>query len=159
RGWRRARRPRRRSKPTSARRRVLRGRRWQRPARRSWCWACEQRRQSAEVVTFDAQSQWCSLINMACCQWDVPKSREFGRRGVPTAGKHSTKSLTLHCGGGERSRKIWFNAVVGKIMDRRTFLKTAAGAGALATGSILAAPAISQRAAARTLRLVPHADL
>jgi len=44
-------------------------------------------------------------------------------------------------------------------MDRRTFLKTAAGAGALATGGIVAAPAISQRAAARTLRLVPHADL
>ena len=44
-------------------------------------------------------------------------------------------------------------------MDRRTFLKAAAGAGALATGGILAAPAISQRAAARTLRLVPHADL
>src|SRR5260221_4742175 len=44
-------------------------------------------------------------------------------------------------------------------MDRRTFLKTAAGAGALATGGILAAPAISQRVAARTLRLVPHADL
>src|SRR5215813_10190534 len=44
-------------------------------------------------------------------------------------------------------------------MDRRTFLKTAAGAGALATGGILAPPAISQRAAARTLRLVPHADL
>src|SRR5499427_1439568 len=44
-------------------------------------------------------------------------------------------------------------------MDGRTFLKTAAGAGAVATGGILAAPAISQRAAARTLRLVPHADL
>src|SRR5260370_37362302 len=44
-------------------------------------------------------------------------------------------------------------------MDRRTFLKTAAGAGALATGGGLAAPAISQRAAARALRLVPHADL
>src|SRR5262249_60144429 len=44
-------------------------------------------------------------------------------------------------------------------MDRRTFLKTAAGAGALATGSILTAPAISQRAGAQTLRLVPHADL
>src|SRR6516225_6381498 len=44
-------------------------------------------------------------------------------------------------------------------MDRRTFLKTAAGAGALATGGIVAAPAISQRTAARTLRLVPHADL
>jgi peptide/nickel transport system substrate-binding protein len=44
-------------------------------------------------------------------------------------------------------------------MDRRTFLKSAVGAGALATAGGLAAPAISQRAAARTLRLVPHADL
>jgi peptide/nickel transport system substrate-binding protein len=44
-------------------------------------------------------------------------------------------------------------------MDRRTFLKTAASAGALATGSSLASPAISQRTAARALRLVPHADL
>src|SRR5262249_22346723 len=41
-------------------------------------------------------------------------------------------------------------------MDRRTFLKSAAGA----TATIgLATPAISQRAAARTLRLVPIADL
>src|SRR6266851_7197738 len=41
-------------------------------------------------------------------------------------------------------------------MDRRTFLKTAVGA----TATIgLATPAISQRAAARALRLVPHADL
>jgi len=45
------------------------------------------------------------------------------------------------------------------IMDRRTFLKTAISAGALATAGGLAAPAISQRAAARALRLVPHADL
>src|SRR5215468_9505916 len=44
-------------------------------------------------------------------------------------------------------------------MDRRTFLKSAIGAGALATAGGLATPAISQRAAARTLRLVPHADL
>ena len=44
-------------------------------------------------------------------------------------------------------------------MDRRTFLKSAVGAGSLATAGGLAAPAISQRAAARTLRLVPHADL
>jgi peptide/nickel transport system substrate-binding protein len=44
-------------------------------------------------------------------------------------------------------------------MDRRTFLKTAAAAGALATGGTLASPAISQRAGARALRLVPHADL
>ena len=44
-------------------------------------------------------------------------------------------------------------------MDRRAFLKTAATAGALATGGMLTSPAISQRAAARALRLVPHADL
>jgi peptide/nickel transport system substrate-binding protein len=44
-------------------------------------------------------------------------------------------------------------------MDRRTFLKSAVGLGALATAGGLATPAISQRAAARTLRLVPHADL
>jgi peptide/nickel transport system substrate-binding protein len=42
-------------------------------------------------------------------------------------------------------------------MDRRAFLKTAAGA--LAASNGLATPAISQRAAARILRLVPHADL
>jgi TAT (twin-arginine translocation) pathway signal sequence len=40
-------------------------------------------------------------------------------------------------------------------MDRRTFLKTA---GAVTAGG-LATPAISQRAAARTLRFVPQADL
>jgi peptide/nickel transport system substrate-binding protein len=44
-------------------------------------------------------------------------------------------------------------------MDRRTFLKSAAGAGALATAVGLVTPAISQRARARTLRLAPHADL
>jgi peptide/nickel transport system substrate-binding protein len=44
-------------------------------------------------------------------------------------------------------------------MDRRTFLKSAIGAGALAAAGGLATPAISQRAAARTLRLVPDADL
>jgi len=44
-------------------------------------------------------------------------------------------------------------------MDRRSFLKSAVGAGALATSGGLAAQAISQRAAARTLRLVPVADL
>jgi peptide/nickel transport system substrate-binding protein len=44
-------------------------------------------------------------------------------------------------------------------MDRRTFLKSAVGAGALATAGGFATSAISQRAAARTLRLVPHADL
>jgi peptide/nickel transport system substrate-binding protein len=44
-------------------------------------------------------------------------------------------------------------------MDRRAFLKSFAGAGAVAAASGLATPAISQRAAARTVRLVPHADL
>jgi peptide/nickel transport system substrate-binding protein len=44
-------------------------------------------------------------------------------------------------------------------MDRRAFLKTAAAAGALTTGGMLANPAISQRAGARTLRFIPQADL
>ncbi len=44
-------------------------------------------------------------------------------------------------------------------MDRRTFLKTAAGAGVLAGAGGFATPAISQRAAPRALRLVPAADL
>src|ERR1700730_1263673 len=44
-------------------------------------------------------------------------------------------------------------------MDRRVFLKrTGAAAGAAAVAA-LARPAISQAAAARTLRLIPHADL
>src|SRR5262249_57835137 len=45
------------------------------------------------------------------------------------------------------------------FMNRRAFLKSAAGAGALAAGASLPTPAMSQRAAARALRLVPHADL
>jgi peptide/nickel transport system substrate-binding protein len=44
-------------------------------------------------------------------------------------------------------------------MDRRTFLKSAAATGALTATGGLATPAISQRAAARTLRFVPQADL
>jgi peptide/nickel transport system substrate-binding protein len=44
-------------------------------------------------------------------------------------------------------------------MDRRAFVKSAAGAATLATAGGLATPAISQRAAARTLRFVPQADL
>jgi peptide/nickel transport system substrate-binding protein len=44
-------------------------------------------------------------------------------------------------------------------MDRRAFLKSTGGAVALAATGGLATPAISQRAAARALRLVPHADL
>jgi peptide/nickel transport system substrate-binding protein len=41
------------------------------------------------------------------------------------------------------------------MMDRRAFLKSAAAS----AGSFLATPAISQRAAARAVRLVPHADV
>src|SRR5215218_9228752 len=44
-------------------------------------------------------------------------------------------------------------------MDRRTFLKITAGAGALATTGGLATPAISQGAAAKTLKFVPQANL
>jgi peptide/nickel transport system substrate-binding protein len=44
-------------------------------------------------------------------------------------------------------------------MDRRAFLKSVAGAGAAVASGGLTTPAISQRAAARTLRLVPQADL
>ena len=44
-------------------------------------------------------------------------------------------------------------------MDRRTFLKSTAGVGALTALGGLARPAIAQRAAGRTLRFVPQADL
>ena len=44
-------------------------------------------------------------------------------------------------------------------MDRRTLLKAVAGAGTLAMLQKLAAPALAQGAAARTLRFVPQADL
>jgi peptide/nickel transport system substrate-binding protein len=44
-------------------------------------------------------------------------------------------------------------------MDRRAFLKTAAGAGALTAAGGLTTPAISQRASARALRFVPQVDL
>src|SRR5205085_12100098 len=43
-------------------------------------------------------------------------------------------------------------------MDRRTFLKTTAGGALVATGG-LATPAISQNAAAKTLRFVPQSNL
>jgi peptide/nickel transport system substrate-binding protein len=45
------------------------------------------------------------------------------------------------------------------IMDRRAFLKSAAGAGAAIATNGISSPAISQRAAARALRFVPQADL
>src|SRR6202521_5882800 len=45
------------------------------------------------------------------------------------------------------------------VMDRRAFLKTAAGAVALTAADGLATPAISQRASARALRFVPQIDL
>src|SRR5258707_11187729 len=44
-------------------------------------------------------------------------------------------------------------------MDRRAFLKSLTGAGAATVMGGLATPAISQRAAARSLRFVPQADL
>jgi peptide/nickel transport system substrate-binding protein len=44
-------------------------------------------------------------------------------------------------------------------MNRRAFLKSVAGAGVLTAAGGLSTPAISQRAAARALRLVPHADV
>src|SRR5215472_16520388 len=44
-------------------------------------------------------------------------------------------------------------------MDRRTFLKKSAELGALAAAGGFATPAVSQRVASRTLRLVPHADV
>jgi peptide/nickel transport system substrate-binding protein len=44
-------------------------------------------------------------------------------------------------------------------MDRRTLLKAVAGVGTLAMSGRLAAPALAQGAAARTLRFVPQADL
>src|SRR5215207_5405025 len=44
-------------------------------------------------------------------------------------------------------------------MDRRTLLKGFAGAGALAASVRLAAPAVAQGAAARTLKFVPQANL
>jgi peptide/nickel transport system substrate-binding protein len=44
-------------------------------------------------------------------------------------------------------------------MDRRTFLKAGTGLSVLSAAGGLSAPAVSQRVAARTLRLVPHADV
>jgi peptide/nickel transport system substrate-binding protein len=44
-------------------------------------------------------------------------------------------------------------------MDRRTVLKGLAGVGSLAATSGLPMPALSQGAAARTLRFVPQANL
>src|SRR6266403_5845780 len=44
-------------------------------------------------------------------------------------------------------------------MDRRTFLKAAAGAGTLAASGRLSAPALAQGGAARTLRFVPQANV
>ena len=44
-------------------------------------------------------------------------------------------------------------------MERRKFLKSVAAVGAMTAAGGLSTPAISQRAAARALRLVPHADV
>src|SRR5262249_51810289 len=54
---------------------------------------------------------------------------------------------------------IWPDSRRGNIMERRTFLKSARNAVAATAAGGLTTPAISQRAAARTLRFVPHADL
>src|SRR5215831_12171087 len=45
------------------------------------------------------------------------------------------------------------------FVDRRAFLKSTGGAAAVVAASGLAAPAISQRATARTLRFIPRQDL
>ena len=44
-------------------------------------------------------------------------------------------------------------------MDRRTLLKSVAGAGTLAITGRISAPAVAQGTAARTLRFVPQANL
>jgi peptide/nickel transport system substrate-binding protein len=44
-------------------------------------------------------------------------------------------------------------------MDRRAFLKSVAGVAAVTSAATLPSPAVSQRVGARTVRLVPHADL
>src|SRR5580704_1738132 len=44
-------------------------------------------------------------------------------------------------------------------MERREFLRSVAAVGAMTAAGGLSTPAISQRAAARALRLVPHADV
>src|SRR5476651_1009319 len=44
-------------------------------------------------------------------------------------------------------------------MDRRTFLKITAAGSAVAASGVLSAPALSQGAAAKTLRFVPQANL
>ena len=44
-------------------------------------------------------------------------------------------------------------------MDRRTLLKSVAGAGTLAITGRISAPAVAQGSAARTLRFVPQANL
>src|SRR4051794_22125031 len=62
-----------------------------------------------------------------------------------------------------RLAQLWAGAKFGEqeseAMDRRTFLKTTAGAGAMVATGGLATPAISQNAAAKTLRFVPQANL
>src|SRR5262249_45823858 len=84
----------------------------------------------------------------------------FARRGAAPNDTTASADLGLRvCNGGAQCARLvapygW--SVVGGAMHRRAFLKTAAGA--VAAGA-LPAPAISQRAAARTLRFVPQADL
>src|SRR5262249_15623895 len=69
---------------------------------------------------------------------------------------NSTQKRRKRKGPGASRRRL---AEGGRFMNRRAFLKSVAGAGVLTAASGLAAPAISQRAAARVLRFVPQADL
>src|SRR6266852_2556944 len=77
-----------------------------------------------------------------------------------SAGKHSSHKLAWRLGDAKSAR---FSASVrcrGEgIMNRRSFLKAGGSALAVAASNGLPTPAISQRAAARTLRFVPQADL
>src|ERR1700674_1293000 len=95
-----------------------------------------------------------------------------GRRPAFRAGRETDRRwrnpgrLTIHCSGADlassapgvmvRSRMLLDDAEAS--MDRRTFLQATAGAGLIVSGK-LAAPALAQGAAARTLRFVPHAAL
>jgi peptide/nickel transport system substrate-binding protein len=71
-------------------------------------------------------------------------------------GRPAARAVSFH-------PQTYFGVSTGKqkedIMDRRTLLKAAAGVGTLALSQKLAAPALAQGAAARTLRFVPQADL
>src|SRR5262249_24375957 len=73
-----------------------------------------------------------------------------GEASSPRRSDCHLRYLPVKVGGsGERSA----------LMHRRAFLKTMAGAGSIDAADGLAAPAVSQRVAARALSFVPQADL